>query len=156
MSCRPYRKLFGPRLDGRLAAAELDVLEQHLQSCPACRDELRRWELPARVLRAGPLPPVPPGLAGRVRQAIAAGERVPSSLAQGFVAVARRAVLVAALAAAAFWCGLLLAGPAVGRGDAEAENEESEIVMLAPDPVEVAVSLWATQAMFEQEQDHEQ
>ena len=51
MKCHEARELFSPYLDGELAAAEINILEQHLRLCPDCREELGRWQEMSRALK---------------------------------------------------------------------------------------------------------
>ncbi len=64
-------------LDGSLTGSRLEMFEEHLESCPRCRSELRRQEDLDRALTAAArsLPPAPPRLLDRLDREIAVLER---------------------------------------------------------------------------------
>lgn len=55
-------------VDGALPASERESLEAHLAACPRCQDQLDAERTLAGAVRALPPPPVPHGLAARVRR----------------------------------------------------------------------------------------
>ena len=55
-------------VDGALTAADRPVVEAHIASCPACRAQADQERALAGALRALPAPPLPHGLASRVRR----------------------------------------------------------------------------------------
>ena len=73
--------------DGALSMAEREIVEAHLASCARCRDQLAVERMLASAVRALPPPPLPYGLAARVRRR----SRKPATL--------RRRVWLPALAA---------------------------------------------------------
>ena len=66
MRCLELREWMSLRLDGRLAAPEAALLEAHLDSCPACSQEWRRWQAVESLFRGAPMAQPPEGLAERV------------------------------------------------------------------------------------------
>ncbi|HYB73039.1 MAG TPA: tol-pal system protein YbgF [Candidatus Sulfotelmatobacter sp.] len=72
MTCEEARAAFSDLYDGALSGAPLAVMDQHLQSCPACRAE---WDAFLGTMQAlgelGTAEPSP-GFAARVRQQIEA------------------------------------------------------------------------------------
>jgi anti-sigma factor RsiW len=74
MNCDEARELLDALADGELADAERGLVEQHLATCPGCRDEFAAIRaLSAQVRRAAGFA-TPGGLDGRIRQALAADE----------------------------------------------------------------------------------
>jgi predicted anti-sigma-YlaC factor YlaD len=65
--CRNYRRLLSLEMDGEIETADGRLLQDHLEACPACREEKRLW------LRVRDLTPmVPPVEAdGLVARALA-------------------------------------------------------------------------------------
>jgi len=51
MECRKAREFFSPYLDEELTSEARTALEGHLEGCPACREELSRWQEFTRALR---------------------------------------------------------------------------------------------------------
>ncbi len=77
-------------LDGSLTGSRLEMFEEHLESCPRCRSELRRQEDLDRALTAAArsLPPAPPRLLERLDREIEVLERRQSSRWRWAVAAA--------------------------------------------------------------------
>ena len=55
-------------VDGALAAADRLQLDAHLAGCPRCQAQVDAERMLARAVRALPAPPLPHGLASRVRR----------------------------------------------------------------------------------------
>ncbi len=150
MSCAAHRRLFGPGLDGRLSEPQQRALAAHLLRCPRCRQEHERWRSATALLRAAPLPAPPADLAERAYRGALAQSLLPARAALGlgsaFVLLGRRALLAGALALAAAWGGQLL----FQRLD-PAHTASAELERLAADPAEIAVTLWATEVLFDGE-----
>lgn len=133
MNCRRFLLLASRELDGRLSSAERRGLDEHLAVCPACRAQRELWLSASAALRARGAAAVPPDLATRAwRTAVASARSV--SLLDGFVSLAARLAIAAAVAAAGVWGGVIV------RGDLEA-------AWIPADPVEIEVALWAPEAV---------
>ncbi|GEA14291.1 transcriptional regulator [Moorella sp. E308F] len=77
MQCREAREFFSPYLDGELATEEMEVLQQHLEGCPACREELARWRKLSLALQGLKAPvAAPPGFATAANARLAERQRV--------------------------------------------------------------------------------
>ncbi len=50
-SCDHYRERFGDYVDDRLSADERGALEEHVRSCPRCRDDLASYRALPEVVR---------------------------------------------------------------------------------------------------------
>lgn len=92
MSCDAFASLITRDIDGRLGAAEVAQLEQHIAGCAACASERAGQRRVSEALRALPRVAVRPGLADDVIDGVharVAGLRqhrwMPSRLAAGFV-----------------------------------------------------------------------
>ena len=109
MECREAREFFSPYLDGELTTEEKDMVQQHLATCPACREEMARWEELSRALRGLKAPVVaPPGFAAAVMARVAGLRQVrPWRQARQLVAAAAAVAVLAAgsigYAARGFW-----------------------------------------------------
>ena len=72
MGCDEARELMSLRLDGRLAPAEDEKLNRHLEACPACAGEWLRWQELDVLLRTAPVAAPPEhlmaGVMARLRQ----------------------------------------------------------------------------------------
>ncbi|CEP68468.1 Putative zinc-finger [Moorella glycerini] len=98
MQCREAREFFSPCLDGELSPAEKAVLRQHLDKCPACCAELKRWQEISRALRGLKAQvAVPPGFLAAANARLAARQRVRTW--QGIRRWVAAAAAVAVLAA---------------------------------------------------------
>jgi|GEM_PF-5709666 len=51
MNCKDTAQLLSVYLDGELSAAERDLVQQHLNACPACRKELQELEQTIKLVR---------------------------------------------------------------------------------------------------------
>ncbi len=60
MKCREARQLFYPWLDGELGKEEARRLQEHLQECPACAEELAGWQVIASALKGMSRAAAPP------------------------------------------------------------------------------------------------
>lgn len=67
MSCQSVQERISWFLDGRLAAAEREVLSAHLKLCPACAAYRHALENVRGALRSMDQPPVPAALATQLR-----------------------------------------------------------------------------------------
>lgn len=92
MSCDAFASLITRDLDGRLDAAEVAQLEQHIAGCAACAGERAGQRRVSEALRALPRVPVRPGLADDVIDGVHARvaglqqhRGLPLRLAAGFV-----------------------------------------------------------------------
>jgi anti-sigma factor RsiW len=141
MKCRQTRRLFSRHLDNRIGEGERRAFDEHLAGCGACREELVRWEVPSRALRAMAAAEAPEGLVERSWRAAMTASSAPPSFEQGFVWAARRAAVVGVAAAALMWGGLLWQEPEAASGEGAAE--------LSPDVAEMAMSLWAAEPAAE-------
>lgn len=70
MECRQARELLSPYLDGELMPPERGRLEEHLQSCPDCREELENLRRLAVGVRTLTIPELSPAFADRVMAAL--------------------------------------------------------------------------------------
>ncbi|WP_338818474.1 hypothetical protein MTCOM_23750 [Moorella thermoacetica] len=79
MQCREAREFFSPYLDGELSPTEREVFRQHLEECPDCRAEWKRWQDISRALRGLGTPvSAPPGFLAATNARLAARQRVRS------------------------------------------------------------------------------
>ncbi|WP_406677230.1 zf-HC2 domain-containing protein [Neomoorella carbonis] len=98
MQCREAREFFSPYLDGELSPAEREVFRQHLEECPDCCAEWKRWQDISRALRGLGTPvSAPPGFLAAANARLAARQRVRSW--QGIRRLVAAAAAVALLAA---------------------------------------------------------
>lgn len=80
-NCREWRESLGAYALGHLTPEETAGLKAHLEGCPDCRAELESLSSLARLMpladpeRLGTAPTLPPGLADRVKAAIAEERR---------------------------------------------------------------------------------
>lgn len=98
MKCHEAREFFSPYLDGELTPAEINILERHLERCPACRRELSRWQELSQTLQGLAAPvTAPPDFAAAVAARVAARQqpRPWQSLRRWAAAAAAVAVLAA-------------------------------------------------------------
>jgi len=77
--CEDIRELLSARIDGELSEAESRTLDEHLSSCPACRQELAELERVWRGLDVLGDVTVPPGLEGRIMGRVLSGLRRPDA-----------------------------------------------------------------------------
>ncbi|OIQ57542.1 anti-sigma-W factor RsiW [Moorella thermoacetica] len=98
MECREAREFFSPYLDGELTTEERDIVRRHLAACPACREEMARWEELSRALRELKAPvAAPPGFAAAVMARVNPGRQARSWWrARRLVAAAAAVVLLIA------------------------------------------------------------
>lgn len=98
MECREAREFFSPYLDGELTTGEKDLMQRHLAACPACREELARWEELSRALKGLKTPvAAPPGFAAAVMARVNPAHRSrPLWRARRLVAAAAAVALLAA------------------------------------------------------------
>ena len=79
--CEEYIELISAAVDGALSPREREELDLHLAACPACRSLYEELRSLHAALAAMPPVETPPGLSGRVMDAVAAqagkGEAVP-------------------------------------------------------------------------------
>ena len=126
-------------LDGSLTGSRLEMFQEHLESCPRCRSELRRQEDLDRALTAAArsLPPAPARLLERLDREIEVLERRQSIRWRWAVAAA-----VVMIVGIGVRLGLYLEGDAHPNADREpAEATISDVstrVDLVPDPDPVA------------------
>ena len=80
-------------VDGALAAADRQQVEAHLAGCPRCRAQVDAERMVASAVRGLPAPPLPHGLAARVRRR----SRKPVALRRRVWMPALAAMLVIAL-----------------------------------------------------------
>ena len=66
MGCREVRELYSPWLDGEMNPEETRLVQEHLDGCTACREELALWKKFSTAMKettekvAAP-PDLPPG-----------------------------------------------------------------------------------------------
>jgi anti-sigma factor RsiW len=77
--CEDIRELLSARIDGELSEAESRKLDEHLGSCPACREELVELERVWRALEVLGDVKVPPGLEERTLARVLSAERRPGA-----------------------------------------------------------------------------
>jgi anti-sigma factor RsiW len=65
MECRTIQEYFSAYLDGELPVAQAELVSQHLEVCPRCRQEYQAWQQLWDVLAAEPVH-APDDLAARV------------------------------------------------------------------------------------------
>ena len=108
MRCQDALELFSSHLDGELTAAEVAPLQQHLETCPACRQQ---QELHRRRRRppACPLPARHPPARGSARPASPAASPVPPPPPRRRASPLAFAVAFTGAAAAA--AAIAIAGP---------------------------------------------
>lgn len=94
MNCGQFQETVFDRIDGSLSSREIREGEDHLASCPSCRELLETIRHQERILTSAEVPPVPPGLWHRVEAGISPSRRNPAKW--GWAAAAA-AVLVAGL-----------------------------------------------------------
>jgi hypothetical protein len=71
MNCNATQKSFSAYLDGRLARAQCDALDAHLDACPLCRALLEEERALVRGLASLTRPAVPADLAASINSALA-------------------------------------------------------------------------------------
>lgn len=101
MKCQDCEELLHPYVDGELDAARRSAVEEHLQTCAACREELKQLQMLRRALQ---LPELRQGASEMLRQRLLnelkkadARERRPAWPAWG------AAIAAGVLAVALFW-----------------------------------------------------
>ena len=77
--CEDIRELLSARIDGELSDAESRTLDEHLDACPACRQELAETERVWRRLDVLGDVKVPAGLADRTLARVLSAERHPAT-----------------------------------------------------------------------------
>jgi anti-sigma factor RsiW len=60
MKCKKAERLISKSLDGRATDLEMDALEEHLESCPACRKKRDEYVFIAETLKGEDFPAVNP------------------------------------------------------------------------------------------------
>ena len=70
MNCREFKDLISDYLDKELPAQEVALLESHLSSCAACREETELHKFISSQLSALPDVPVPEDFLPRLMQRI--------------------------------------------------------------------------------------
>ena len=95
MKCEDASRMISRLADGELSPAETEALNRHLASCAACRRESEATRRLDAALRDLPPPPVPEGMAERLRQAMA--ERVANRHAHAASPIFPALALAAAL-----------------------------------------------------------
>jgi anti-sigma-K factor RskA len=131
--------LTGPYAVDALDADERALVERHLESCPACRDEVRELRETAARLAATTAVPPPDRLRSRVMAEIGTVRQAPP---RNVVPLRRRGAPGAArlpwLAAAAMFVatvvlGALLAEARSGGGDRDSRADRIAAIVTAPD-----------------------
>jgi hypothetical protein len=97
----PYEAL-SAWLDGESPPAEREQVDEHLRGCGSCRDLLEEMRRVSRAVAEEPVPPVPLGLEGRIRQRLD-----PAPVREAGVPPARWYLYRLPLAAAAVLVGAL-------------------------------------------------
>lgn len=82
--CEDIRELLSARIDGELSDAESRKLDEHLDACPACRQELAEMERIWRSLDVLSEVKVPAGLADRTLARVLSPERHPAATSRRF------------------------------------------------------------------------
>ena len=117
-------------LDRQLGAAERAAVEQHLEECRACHDELDRLMADRQVLRMADEPPLPPYLRTRVMAEIrnrAMARPAPRPVWTRMLAIAATVVVIA---------GSACAGVALGSSLARNEHRAHSDLLYRPLPQE--------------------
>ena len=78
MNCNATQKSFSAYLDGRLARAQCDAVDAHLDACPFCRQRLEESRALLRGLSSLTRPAPPPDLVASVNYTLTI-ERAASS-----------------------------------------------------------------------------
>ena len=71
LKCEDASRMISRLADGELSPSETEALRRHLASCPACRRESEVTRRLDAALRDLPPPPVPEGMAERLRRGVA-------------------------------------------------------------------------------------
>ena len=115
MKCAKAAKWASEHADGVLDAGKSDRLEQHLESCPACRELLRDFRAMARDARKLDAPKVPDHVWTRIRARLRDGAAVPVGEKRLAIAAASLALILIAAGALFFNLrkgkGLIVDGP---------------------------------------------
>ncbi len=132
MRCGHAKRQMTPYLDDRLSADDRAALEQHLQGCEACAQELRLLENAGQALaQAGPAP-VPDGLAARLSAGALATRPEPRPAPAGGLAGLldgmRWPALATAAAAVTLAVGLFVAAPRPHPGTLSAQDTMAGLV----------------------------
>jgi len=109
MDCQQVQSKLTAYTDGQLNESERDRIRRHLSACAACSEELDRFTSLNRVLDEATVPPAPPHLAVRIREA---AERRTAGRAKLTVLalLLSRPIMRRAAGFAAVGIGLLLGG----------------------------------------------
>ena len=67
MDCGKMQEWLDAYVDGQLSLTEQETVEEHLRSCPVCRESVQQAVRLAALLDSVPVPEVPPDLAERIR-----------------------------------------------------------------------------------------
>jgi anti-sigma factor RsiW len=101
MNCHAAENLLSSRLDGRLSVTAGASLDAHLERCSACREQARRGQRLAELLRREPAVGPAPDLVARIMQRIPEDAPAPESMVDRWIRVAWPVALGAACAALA-------------------------------------------------------
>lgn len=102
MDCSEVRDLLHAHDDGELASADLTAVDLHVKGCPECAAAQAEWRsLRTRLRQAGTFA-APPGLRGRVEQAVGSESRLAARWSRrASMGLAASYLLIATLAAGA-------------------------------------------------------
>jgi len=99
MNCRDINHLLDINLHNRLTRAQSEAAEQHLASCPTCREEWANWN----VIAALPVPRMSAALPGRIALALHSGATAQQNPSRRPFVVGSLVLAGAAVAAAVAW-----------------------------------------------------
>ncbi|MDI7274980.1 MAG: zf-HC2 domain-containing protein [Anaerolineae bacterium] len=111
MRCHDAHEWMSLRLDRRLAPPEEEQLDSHLQSCPACALDWRRWQELDDLLGAAPLAAPPEHLAELVMQRLRGRPRM-REVGGSLAVMGLGLVVLAGVVLLPFICWLYLTVPA--------------------------------------------